>query len=232
MPAAIVLFERTPMLATPAPGAGATAGVTTEVRVGPVVGPAIVEAAAQSEWAGAARAVGQHGAHVRLTIAGPDGAAADPTAALSSLRSLTQAALEVARLPGALGIFHEEGRVLAEPAQVAQRLAAGQATPPLDLWISLRSFELADARGYFLDTLGMAQLGLPDLEAYAGDGAAARRMASWLRNLGLHLVQDHAGAPLRDGDTLDGPEEQPFATRKDVATAPPARAVLRFTPLG
>ena len=66
--------------------------------------------------------------------------------------------------------------------------------PPLELWVSLRSFELADTQGVFLDTLGMAQLELPDLEAYAGDGPAAAQVTGWLRNVALHLVQQEPAA--------------------------------------
>jgi hypothetical protein len=104
--------------------------------------------------------------------------------------------------------------------------------PPLDLWVSLRRFDLADATGAFLDTLGMGQLGLPDLETYAGD--AVETVSAWLRNVALYLVQQATPArpvALAAGDTLDGPDEEPWVTVEDTATVEPARRVLRFTPV-
>src|SRR5207237_327873 len=75
-------------------------------------------------------------------------------------------------LPGALALFDEASHALNSAGDAARRLDQlhrRAEVPPLDLWISLRRFQLEDAPGYFMDTLGMAQLDLPDLEAYAGD---------------------------------------------------------------
>src|SRR5438445_381629 len=80
-----------------------------------------------------------------------------------------------------------------------------------------------------LDIEGLAQLDLPDLEAYAAGGAGAKHVAEWLRMVALHLAQ--AEAPLVDGDTLDGPDEEPWMTQADAATVEPGRQVLRFVPL-
>ena len=205
-----------------------------ELRAGPVTGAGIVEAAASSDWAGANEVVGRHAGHARLVLraTGSDvdtaGRRAEP---LERMLALSRIAATLLELPGALALLDEEARVLTAADEALQRLAARRGAPPLELWVGLRSFELADARGWFLDTLGMAQLGLPDLEAYAGDGGAASQVSSWLRNLGLYLVQEEAGARLRHGDTLDGPDEQPWGTTEDTSTAPPRRPVLRFAPL-
>ena len=250
----IVLFERSPALeqvgaALAAAGSewaptgtqsgeARAGGLTAEIelRAGPVTGPGIVEAAALGQWGGADAAISRHGAHARVTLVAVDrvthGVAEDAgDEPIARMMALSQVAASLLALPGALAFFDDDGRVINDARDAARRLAVKRGAPPLDLWINLRSFELADARGWFLDTLGMAQLGLPDLEAYAGDGAASAQVSAWLRNVSLYLVQEEAGARLRHGDTLDGPDEQPWVTTEDTSTVEPRRPVLRFAPL-
>lgn len=245
MPTLTVLFERSlaiePLGAALATAAGAPArraaeggsleldgvAVRVELRAGPVTGPGIIEAAAGGGWRGADAAIARHGAFVRLHAVESD-LAREP---LQALWRLTRGAASLLALPGALALFCDEGRVLSEAGAVLARLADGRGAPPVELWVALRRFELADARGHFLDTLGMEQLGLRDLEAYAADGAAADATAAWLRNLCLYQAQEEPPARLRHGDTLDGPDDQPWAAAEDTATAPPTRRALRFTPL-
>lgn len=194
--------------------------------VGDALGdPRLGEAARNSAWADAGEAVARHRGHARLVDSDPE------RPSLDTMQALSQMAAGLLELPGALALYGELGGAITEAAAARARLRGLPTPPPLDLWVGVRSFDLADAQGRFLDTLGMAQLGLPDLEAYAGDGTAAMEVAAWLRNLGLYLVQEDARARLRHGDTLDGPDEQPWQTLEDVATVEPARPVLRFVPL-
>src|SRR5579883_2156463 len=157
----------------------------------------------------------------------------DADRALARLEALTRAARPLLSLPGALALHADAAGALTAAAAAARRIDEARAgAPPLELWVALRRFRLDDARGWFLDTLGMGQLGFPDVEAYAADGPAATVVGRWLRNVALHLAQLGASVPpLADGDTLDGPDEDPWVTRADTATAPPARPVLRFAPL-
>lgn len=190
----------------------------------PLGGERLDEAVAHALWEAAAAAVGSHRAFVRVAI--PD----DGRPALARLGAAGRVAAALLVLPGAVALFDECGRALSDPARAAARLGdrAGP-VPPLDLWVSVRRFAVADARGVFLDTLGMEQLGLPDLETYAGEGAAADATQAWLRNLALYLAQQ--GEPIRSGDTLDGPDEQPWVAREDDATVEPRRRVVHFTPM-
>ena len=254
----IVLFERTPPLELVGEvmrSAGTTwtltGAETGEVRAGdllagvelssaPASGAALLEAVSLSAWGGARLAMERHRAHARVTLLaigdaqepGESGSAAgghdEPVLRMTALSQIAAALLE---LPWALALFDEDGHVVSDAAEARRRLAMARGAPPVELWVGLRSFELADARGWFLDTVGMAQLGLPDLEAYAGDGAASAQVSAWLRNVSLYLVQEEAGPRLRHGDTLDGPDEQPWETTEDVSTVEPRRPVLRFAPL-
>ena len=179
------------------------------------------EAVTYSNWPGAAEAARRHRALVRVRAID-----AGATSAVEVLRAISRAAGALLTLPGALALLDEEGRALSEPVAAARRLAGRLDVPPLDLWIAVRAFQLEDADGWFLDTIGMSQFGLPDLEAYSGAGT---EVADWLRNIGLHLVEQVL--PLGAGDTLDGPDEEPWITIEDTATVEPARPVLRFAPM-
>ena len=201
-------------------------GTAIAVRIvdAPAPRDLLEEAAAHGRGQGTPRLIEAHAAHAELRVtASTEGSGVD------RLRALTQAGAALCSAPGALALFFEPGRALTDAGEAARRLIANPAPLPLDLWVGLRSFELADARGWFLDTLGMAELSLPDLEAYAGDGPAVDEVARWLRMVSLHLAEQEL--PLSGGQTIDGPDEEPWIAIEDSATAPPQRPVLRFVPL-
>lgn len=206
-------------------------GTPIEVKlVESAVAPALLAEAADGGGRSDRAPLSAHAAHASVqaisllstTVRGPHDR-------LREMAAATRVAGALLGLPGALALLDEEGRVLTDAAFVRLRLSRQLSTPPLDLWIGVRSFELADAQGWFFDTLGMSQLALPDLEAYSSDGAGAAEMASWLRMVCLHLAQ--AEAPLSAGDTLDGPDDAPWITVEDRATVEPERVVLRFAPV-
>jgi len=184
------------------------------------------ETALHSRWEAATAAINRHRAHARISSEDDD-----DLAPLDRLQGLTRVAAALLGLPGALALYAERGSALTDAAEALRRIRSSPTTPPLDLWMGVRTFEVADARGFFLDTLGMGQLGLPDLEAYAAEGAGQKEVAAWLQNLALYLAQEGAPARLRQGDTLDGPDDLPWRTTEDVATVEPARPVLRFVPV-
>ncbi|MSP60350.1 MAG: DUF4261 domain-containing protein [Myxococcales bacterium] len=197
----------------------------------PVAAELLADALAHTSWEAAAATVGRHAAHARIETEEPVDGEPLLGPGLRRLRAVSRLAAALLTLPGALALFDPAGRALTDAAHASARLRALDApVPPLDLWITVRHFQIADASGWFIDTLGMEQLGLPDLESYAADGPGTTAVVDWLRNLGLYLVQQ--GAPIRSGDTLDGPDEQPWVAREDDATVEPARRVLRFSPVG
>jgi len=241
--ALIVMYERTPTLDEVRSALGAAGlvaspsaeGLTLRGEAGtsslrlfdePIGDTRLGETALHSRWEAAAAAIDRHRGHARVSSDDADG-----FAPLDRLQGLTRVAAALLGLPGALALYAERGSALTDAAEALRRITSSPTTPPLDLWLGVRTFEVADARGFFLDTLGMGQLGLPDLEAYAAEGAGEKEVAAWLQNLALYLVQEGAPARLRQGDTLDGPDELPWQTTEDVATVEPVRPVLRFVPV-
>ena len=200
-------------------------GREARVSIGevPLGGKYLAEAIAHAGWAEAAEAVSGHRAWVRVVIL-------DGRRDLARLGAAGRVARALLDLPGAIALLDEPAGALHAAAHASARLGdLSGPVPPLELWIAVRRFVVADARGVFLDTLGMEQLGVPDLETYAGEGAAAEAVTAWLRNLALYLAQQ--GEPIRSGDTLDGPDEQPWVAREDEATVEPSRRVVRFSPV-
>lgn len=187
----------------------------------PLDGPEVADAVAHSRWAEAQAVLVSQRAHAKV-FAEDDG-----TPALERLYASSRVAAALLGLPGALGLLADAGRALNSREFALKRMDELKGrTPPLDLWVGVRYFQMADAAGYFMDTLGMEQLGLPDLEAYAAAHLRHDAVAGWLRNLSLYLVQQ--GAPIHSGDTLDGPDEQPWVAKEDEATVEPIRKVVRM----
>ncbi len=229
-----VLLERAPAMdevhaALLSAGLGAAGrllvdGVAVEVAAdgAPLDCAGLYDAVANARWEGAADAALRHRASIAIRAAGSE-------RDLGRLLAASRVAAALLALPGALALLDEVGAVFTEAGRAAARLAEAGRVPPLDLWVAVRRFAVADAEGLFIDTLGMAQLGLPDLESYAAEGPDADAVAAWLRKLALYLAQQ--GAPIRSGDTLDGPDERPVVAREDEATVEPRRPVIRFTPV-
>jgi hypothetical protein len=187
----------------------------------PLDGPEVADAVAHSRWAEAQGVLTRQRAHAKV-FAEDDGASP-----LERLYASTRVASALLGLPGALGLLTDEGRALNSRDFALKRMDELKGrTPPLDLWVGVRYFPMADSAGYFMDTIGMAQLGLPDLEAYAGAHLRTDAVAGWLRNLSLYLLQH--GAEIHSGETLDGPDEQPWVAKEDEATVEPPRNVVRM----
>jgi hypothetical protein len=199
-------------------------GVVVRIELGaaPLADELLAEPAAHATFDGAAELLARHRGWARAVAA--DGSGLRGVTAASRVAGLLLA------LPGALALLDEPGRALTAAERALPRLAdLGGPVLPLELWVAVRRYSVADADGLFIDTLGMTQLGLPDLEAYAAPGVAGDAVAAWIRNLALYLAQQ--GAPIKSGDTLDGPDEQPWVACEDDATVEPPRAVVRFSPL-
>lgn len=189
------------------------------------------DAVAHSRWQLAEDAMRRHAAHARIFLPSDEGWAHGPVGSgepLDRISAVSRVAGALLDVPGALALFADETGALNEAALAAKRIAE-RSVPPIDLWIGVRYFAMADAAGYFMDTVGMALLGLPDLEAYAGPGLRTALVADWLRNLSLYLAQQ--GAPILSGNTLDGPDEQPWIAKQDDSTVEPTRKVVRFRAL-
>ena len=172
----------------------------------------------------ARRVAPDHQAFVRLLL--PATAASIPEWML-----LTRAVAALAPAPGALCVFTPAGESLRsfERVQAALR-SLGEAPAPADLWVNTRLLSLGP-RWQAMDTVGMAQLGHPDLVALYDTGRTSYRGAdAFLRNLCLYLLD---GGTLEDGDRLAGPDGEEWEIRaSDQPLLPPERPTLQVAALG
>lgn len=193
-------------------------------------------------WDGAASAASGHRAFVRLRTghavrdekaekpAREEPVFEDPQYELLSLTELAQALL---RLPGALALFVPAGEALRsrEQTDAALERKIGAGAPPFELWTNVRAVALlreGDAHWLGLDTVGMAQLKLPDQEAVFAEGREEpEAVEALLRNACLHLVSGGAIAPGSTADDARGRRWRASAARSIVV---PPRPVVRWLP--
>ena len=81
-----------------------------------------------------------------------------------------------------------------------------------------------------LDIVGLAQLGLPDLEAIFAEGKEdPEAVELLLRNVALHLT---AGRPIAPGSTSDDGSGRKWEASHSLAVVAPRRPVVRWLPSG
>lgn len=190
-------------------------------------------------WEGAAAAVAKHAAFLRVLVTYAVGSAADDDELpddYSPLHELTFATLladTALDLPGALAYFNPAGATVWPRESFRETVAfhQNQGVPPLPLWANVRLMS-ADAAlaatgveetGWsVMDTVGNAQLGLPDVElVLRADRWDLADADGLLRNLTLELLR---GWPAETGDTVPGP-----AARGSSRQAPPTEVPWRVT---
>jgi len=207
-------------------------------QFGPFTYPGSLERAVQQchTWPDGRERAAAHQAFLRIRATYVIGASKDALVmpdnydALAELQFATDVAMTLCDLPEALAYFNPSGEVLSHPPLMRQMMAhyRGHNLPPLDLWTNVRMFRLDNA-WLMMDTVGMAQLDLDDLEvACHQDEASGDEVAAFLRNASLYVAQN--GRKIKDGDTMDGPGGRYVARTFDEGLVPPPRGVLRFRP--
>jgi hypothetical protein len=100
---------------------------------------------------------------------------------------------------------------------------------PLDAALNARLFRVDDRPGEIvMDTLGLAALGVPDLQCHF-KGLEAGRVAGFLRGVGTYVFEN--GDVIGDGNTVQGLEpSQRWACRHEMALIAPARVVIDIDP--
>ena len=142
---------------------------------------------------------------------------------------MQEAARRLAGQPGAVAYFNPCAELVWSPALLAQGLdqAAADGQPAVETFVGIRRWR---AEGWSLfDTVGMSQLGLPDMEVAApDDDAKPSEMFPALINLCVYLAQ--RGDVIRTGNTADGRAGRKWrAMRCREALPPPkARSVIRW----
>ena len=205
---------------------------------GPFAYPGNLLRAGQQSWAWAEgkTIAPRHRAFVRVRLSYVFGAPENALIPqdyqpLPELEFVTRVAAALLELPGALCYFNPNGEVLRDAAGVRESLrhAAANKLPPLELWCNVRLFRLEDG-WLMMDTVGNAQLDLPDLEAcFRSAGYDCGGVDFFLRDLTLYLLRN--GEVIAHGDTTGGPGEVSWRARVlDESMSPPPRRVLRFVP--
>jgi hypothetical protein len=210
---------------------------------GPFTYPGNLERACQQAWnwqGDPAPVIARHRAFVRVrlsyalglqddaTLMPPD---CDPEAELGALLTTAQA---VTRCQSAIAYFNPNGEVLMSPGELAETLgfAVSHQRAPIETWTNVRLLKLdgTTAGWLLMDTVGLAQLNLPDVEAVFHETASnPTEVARFLRTLSLYLAGQ--GDVFEDGHTTDGPGGARWrAMRSDEAVADPPRRTVRFFP--
>ncbi|MCB9526700.1 MAG: DUF4261 domain-containing protein [Myxococcales bacterium] len=200
---------------------------------GPAVFPGNLERAGKQAWVWrqASGAVRSHQAFVRLrSTFGEDGPPEghDPKAELLFLTRLGAAVLS---LQTSLAWFDPSGEAMRPREFVDQALAyhAAEGVPPLDVWTNVRIGRLTDD-WILMDTVGLGQLGLPDIEAcFKSERYTFEEVDTFLRQVAEYVAD--AGDVLSTGDAVPGPKDVTWEVlRAEQGLNAPPRATVRLLP--
>lgn len=208
---------------------------------GPNAYPGNLERAAEHNltWEDAKEVAGKHKAFVRIRLSYVFGASdnaamqpddADPRDELNFAYGIADKLL---RMPGALALFNPGGEVLCEldTLEQATAWAIENELEPLDIWSNLRFFQV-DETWSLMDTVGNAQLDLPDMEAvFQPAQSDPNDVAALLRNVTGYMIEN--GAVIEDGHTVDGPAGDVWQVHAfENSLSSPPRDVLCIVPEG
>lgn len=183
----------------------------------------------QVNWQDAAKAVEEHRALVLVQrFPSPDDQAS-PAEHLTHAVDVAKLSLAIAGMSEVVAYFCPGGEVLLPIVMLDEILPASKLTgiPPLDLFANLRLSWLDD-RWVIFETIGNAQLGMPDIEVYADSQQHdLNEIAAWLRRWSLQQFQ--AEKALHDRSVTGGPGDASFdVVYADDALLAPKRAVVRL----
>lgn len=217
-------------------------------QYGPLAFPGCLERAAEQSWGweDGEDVPQQHTAHIRLLISyvlGADESEAedddsedvvlipDDYDPIEELRFLTKAVSALLDLPQAICYFNPGGEVLRDQNGLRQGLnyAWNYELPPLDMWTNVRLFRV-DESWALMDTVGMGQLDMPDMEAvYDTDRYEPAEVERFLRNASLYLMSTEE--EFEDGDVADGPGDLSWnAIECEESLSDPPRETIRWFP--
>ena len=210
-------------------------------QFGPFAYPNGLQRATQQAWAWpeAKNRIPNHRAFLRLRISyvlgtGPDAKVIPPTYdPRHELEFLVPLAQQLLSHPAVIAYFNPNGEVVATGQTVTDSLAYHREhnLPPLDLWSNVRLFNLTP-EWLAMDTVGVAQLDLPDHEAVFAKGShAPNDVANFLRNTTLYVLTN--GPKIRHNDTIDGPGGSRWQAKLFAEPlSDPPRDVICWVPVG
>ncbi|MBA2114722.1 hypothetical protein [Bremerella alba] len=180
-------------------------------------------------WAQATEEAAQHQAIVLVRMLQETNEPSSAADVLARLMALAKVSLSIGSLPDVAGYFCPGGEIFLPIEVLDEILQASKVAgfPPLDLFANLRLSWLDD-RWIIFETIGNAQLGLPDFEVYADSKQHdLNEVAAWLRRWSWqHFQKENA---LKDRNVTVGPKEARFdVVYADDALLAPKRAVVRL----
>jgi hypothetical protein len=208
-------------------------------QFGPFTYPGGLERSLQQSWSWreARDAVQAHTAFLRLKLTYLAGAKPEARVVpegyspIPELEFITRLGMALLKAPGAICWFDASGEVVLPRVLVQERwsFARAENVPAVDLWTNVRFFKF-DETWRVMDTVGNAQLEVPDLEAvFPNNSVEAQNVDAFLRNATAYLATSRA--KISDGDTMDGPGGERwkcYAFPKGLS--PPPRNVIRWFP--
>ncbi len=180
-------------------------------------------------WAQAGEFAQQHQGVVLVRMRYDAADDPSPPDALARLMALARITLGIGSLPDVAGYFCPGGEVFVPVEVLEEILQASKVAgfPPLDLFVNLRLSWL-DQRWVIFETIGNAQLRLPDFEVYVdSEQHDLNDIAAWLRRwTWQHFQAENA---LVDGSVTHGPGNASFnVVFADDALLEPQRVVIRL----
>jgi hypothetical protein len=206
---------------------------------GPFTFPGNFERARQHSylWTQGREVAAQHQAFIRIRMSYVLGAANDAPVMpkdckpLDELNFIIRVVMALLQHPAALCYFNPNGELLSERAHMEKVIEhySKASLPPVDLWANRRMFKCNDG-WMMMDTIGMRQLDLDDIEAcFRSDRFKPDNIALFLGNTSLYLAGK--GAVIKGGETIDGPGKVLFRAKQfSEGMATPPRGTLRFCP--
>lgn len=133
--------------------------------------------------------------------------------------------------PQALGYFNPNGEVVASPKAFSQvsNHCHKASIPALTLLANRRQAKIAQSDWTVIDTVGLAQLDLVDLELGVGPGYSLQELQQLLVSTPLDHLR--SGLRFKDGHTLSGPEGKLYEGRHfSESLLPASRSTFRLRP--
>lgn len=206
---------------------------------GPGVMPGCLERAGTQAWAWkkAGDAVRGHQGFIRIRLAyGPEEdqpAVPEDRDPVAELMAVTRIAAKLLEVDGVRCYFNPNGESLRPAGFVWQALDYFESEKelPLDVWANVRAGKLdPEGKWTLMDSVGLGQLGLPDVEVcFPADAAKLETVDGWVRDVMAYLAD--AGDVIGDGDAVDGPDGETWkALKLSEGFSPPSRGTTRFLP--
>jgi Domain of unknown function (DUF4261) len=170
------------------------------------------------DWPGAAEAAARARAAVRLV---------EDLPSEERLPAFVARVAAAAKRLAATAVWWEPAERLVAPRALAEAARAGD---PLRVAVNVRLFHVEEGRAdeRVMDTVGLQELGLPDVQCHFVGDLDVAAVAALLEETARYLYVE--GDVIADDDTVSGADGQPWSCRREAALVDPPRDVIDVTP--